>query len=112
MDKHVYTALVILLAAAVTVFLRACPFLLFGRRQALPSYVAFLGNYLPPAIMAVLVVYCLRDIRFDGCLGGLPECVSVALVVAVHLWKNNALLSIGAGTVCFMILTRMVLAGG
>ena len=112
MDKPVYTALVIVLAAVVTVFLRACPFLLFGRRQALPSYVAFLGNYLPPAIMAVLVVYCLRDIRFDGCLGGLPECVSVALVVAVHLWKNNALLSIGAGTVCFMILTRMVLAGG
>jgi len=111
-DKHVYTAFVILLAGGVTIFLRACPFLLFGRRQALPSYVAFLGNYLPPAIMAVLLVYCLKGIRFNSYPYGLAECLSVALVVALHLWKSNSLLSIGAGTGCYMILIRTVFACG
>ncbi|MDR0964096.1 MAG: hypothetical protein LBM60_05730 [Clostridium sp.] len=31
------------------------------------------------------------------------------LVVALHLWKKNSLISIGGGTLCYMLLIRLPL---
>ncbi len=66
-----------------------------------------LGAYLPPAIMAILVIYCLKDSSFASLGGWLPQAVGVALTAALHLWRRNTLLSIGVGTAVYMLLLRL-----
>lgn len=106
MNSSLYPILVIGVVAAVTWFLRAFPFLLFGKRP-LPKMMQYLGKTLPPAIMTVLVIYCLRDTTFGQAPFGIPEIVSCALVVVLQIIKNNMYLSIIAGTVCYMVLIRV-----
>ena len=60
MNNTMYPIAVIGVIAVVTWVLRAFPFLLFGNRP-LPKVIRYLGKALPPAIMTVLVIYCLRD---------------------------------------------------
>lgn len=98
----------VVVMSAVTLLLRVLPFLIFGQRKT-PAYITFLGKYLPYAIMGMLVVYCLKSITFTTAPFGLPEFIAVALVVVLHVWKRNTLLSILCGTACYMILvqTRM-----
>lgn len=74
----------------------------------MPEIIHYLGKYLPAAIMATLVVYCLRNVNIIEGSHGLPELISVALVAGLHLWKKNILLSVGLGTFCYMILIQMV----
>lgn len=94
--------------ALVTAALRFLPFLLFGGGKKVPPYISYLGKVLPYAIMGMLVVYCLRNITVLQSPHGLPELLSVAVVAALHVWKRNSLLSIGAGTVCYMLLVQLV----
>lgn len=101
--------LVILTLGAVTFATRAVPFLLFGRRRA-PKVVLYLGHVLPPAIMATLVVYSLKDVSFMAGSHGLPELIACALVVILHLWKRNALISIFGGTIAYMLLVQFAFA--
>ena len=106
MNSSLYLILAIGVVAAVTWALRAFPFLLFGKRP-LPKTMQYLGKMLPPAIMTVLVIYCLRDTTFGQSPFGIPEIVSCALVVVLQIIKNNMYLAIIAGTVCYMILIRV-----
>lgn len=94
--------------ALVTAALRFLPFLLFGGGKKVPPFISYLGKVLPYAIMGMLVVYCLRNITVLQSPHGLPELLSVAVVAALHVWKRNSLLSIGAGTVCYMLLVQLV----
>ena len=82
---------------------RAFPFLLFSRRDP-PAFIRFVERFIPPMVMAVLVVYCLKDIRWSVWPSGIRELAAIALVVILHLWKKNAMLSIFGGTAFFMIL--------
>ncbi len=90
-------ALLLLVMGAITFATRAVPFVLFGHRRA-PDMVLYLGKVMPPAVMAMLVIYCLKDINFTQYSFGAPELIACAIVVGLHLWKRNALLSIFAGT--------------
>ena len=103
-----YSLAVLGVAAAVTWLLRAFPFLLFGKRKELPKIIAYLGKILPPAIMAILILYCLRSINLSAFPFGLAEFFSIAVVTAAHLWKRNMLFSIALGTICYMVLIRTV----
>lgn len=94
--------------AVVTFLTRALPFLLFGRGNRVPRVVLYLGKYLPPAVIAMLIVYCLRGVSFAAASGWLPSLIAVAAVVALHLWKKNNLLSILGGTVLYMVLVQLV----
>ncbi len=98
----------ILVMAFVTAALRFLPFLVFSKGRKVPEVVAYLGRVLPYAVMAMLVVYCLKGISFVEMPFGLPELISVVLVVVLHVWKRNTLLSIVGGTVCYMVLVQMV----
>ena len=98
----------ILISALCTLSMRALPFLLLGKNRRLPAWLERLGRALPSAIMAVLVVYCLKGITPLAYPYGLPELISVAAVVVLHLWKGNTLASIALGTVCYMVLVQMV----
>ena len=98
----------ILVAAAMTFATRAAPFVLFGRKRGAPPFVVYLGTYLPPAIMAMLVVYALRGVDPLVFPHGIPELLAVAVVVILHLWKREFLLSIFGGTAAYMILLRIL----
>lgn len=100
------SAAIIGVASLVTIFLRFCPFLIF--RKKTPALVMYLGEVLPYSIMAMLVVYCLKGVNFLSGSHGLPEVIAVALVVAVHKWKHNTLLSILGGTLVYMALVQLV----
>ena len=94
--------------AVCTIITRVLPFLIFGRHKEIPKLVQYLGGYLPPAIMATLVIYCLKSVELLKGNHGIPELLSVFLVAILHVWRKNTLLSIGAGTVCYMLLVQMV----
>jgi branched-subunit amino acid transport protein AzlD len=100
--------LVAIAAAALAIFLtRALPFLIFARKKP-PPFVQFLDKQLPPLIMAILLVYCLKDVHFMSAPHGIPHIAALAFTVAAHLWKRNPLLSIGGGTVLYMVLSRLL----
>lgn len=84
------------------------PFLIFGGGKKTPPFIAYLGRVLPCAIIGMLVVFCLRNIDLHSAAGFLPELIACALTAALHLWRRNTLLSIGAGTVCYMLLVQWV----
>ena len=103
-----HAALMVGAMSGVTILLRFLPFLVFRRRT--PPYVAYLGNVLPPAIIGMLVIYCLKDISPAVRPYGLPELIAAAIVIALQAWKRNSLLSILAGTAVYMALMQTVLA--
>ena len=107
MNDTFYPIAVIGVIALVTWALRAFPFLLFGGRP-LPKTMQYLGKTLPPAIMTVLVAYCLRDTDLARYPFGLPELAACFLVVALQILRKNMYLSIIAGTACYMTLIRVV----
>ena len=72
------------------------------------AVVAYLGKVLPPAMMGLLVVYCLRSISWLSAPHGAPELIAIAAVAGLHLWKRNVLLSIAGGTVLYMVLVQAV----
>ncbi len=102
-----YLLLVILVAAAVTWLTRALPFLVFGRRE-LPETVRYLGRVLPQAIMVILVVYCLRNTDVAGPSHGIPELAACLTVFGVQVLGKNMYASILTGTVCYMVLLRVL----
>jgi branched-subunit amino acid transport protein AzlD len=104
-DLH--AVLMVAVIALVTIALRFLPFLLLGRRET-PKFIAYLGKVLPFSIMGMLVVYCLRHISFAALNTFLPEVLACALVIGVHVWKRNTLLSILSGTILYMVLVQMI----
>ena len=108
MGNTAYSVLVIAVTALVTVLLRFLPFFIFDGKRPVPKTIRYLGSVLPYSIMAMLVVYCLKDISFAERTLWLPAAVSVAAVVGLHVWKRNTLLSIIGGTACYMLLIRFM----
>ncbi len=106
MTGNVYTLALIAVAGLVTLALRFLPFIVF--RKGAPAPVLYLGEVLPYAIMAMLVVYCLKGASIIQPPHGIPEAVGVIVVAALHKWKHNMLLSILAGTVVYMLLVQLV----
>ena len=100
--------IIILLVAICTLITRLIPFVLFGGKRQVPKAVEYLGQILPPAIMATLVVYCLKGADLFSASHGIPEFMSVAVTALLHVWKRNVLLSIAAGTACYMFLVQVV----
>ena len=107
MPETLYAIAAIAVVSLVTWGLRAAPFLLFGSRP-LPKTMRYLGRALPPAIMTVLVIYCLRNTSFGQAPYGIPELIACALVVILQTVRRNMYLSIVAGTLCYMILIRIM----
>lgn len=106
--SELHSALMIAVIALVTMALRFLPFLIFGENRKTPPLIAHLGQVLPFAIMGMLVVYCLKDVSLTAAPFGIPEAIGVATVALLHIWKRNTLLSIGAGTLCYMLLVQLV----
>ncbi|MGN0138574.1 MAG: branched-chain amino acid transporter permease [Candidatus Methanomethylophilaceae archaeon] len=103
------SSLIMIAAIAIATFAtRAASFLVFPKGKEIPPKVVFIGKVLPPAIIGMLVVYCLRTTSVLAYPYGIPELIAGLTVVILHLWKRNIFLSIGAGTILYMILVQMI----
>lgn len=103
---NTYLLMIIFLCGGITFCIRALPFLIFTDKKQLPLKVKQLGDILPPAIMAVLVIYCLKDMKSSFLTNGIFEIICVAIVAVSYKIKHNTLLSLILGTVCYMFLIR------
>ena len=108
MPFDVHGALLVAVVAGVTALIRFLPFVVFGGGRPTPKFVVYLAGVLPCAIMAMLVVYCLRNVDVLLFAYGLPELIAIAVTISLHLWKRQMLLSIAGGTVCYMLLVQFV----
>ena len=106
MNSMGHSAVLVAVMSAFTILLRFLPFIVFRKR--VPPYVAYLGRVLPPAIIGMLVIYCLRSTAVFSFPFGLPELIAVLIVVLLQIWKHRSLLSILAGTAAYMLLVQVV----
>ena len=103
-----YVILAIFISALITFSLRALPFLLFSGDRRMPDWLSRLGAVLPSAIMAVLIVYCLKGVKSDIIGTGIPSAIAVLVVALSFKWKHNTFLSILSGTAVYMLLLRVL----
>lgn len=91
-----------------TMFTRYIAFVVFPPGKETPAYILYLGKVLPFAIVGFLVIFCLKNVSLLNSPHGLPEAIAMLVIVALHVWKKNVLLSIGGGTIVFMLLVQNV----
>lgn len=102
-----HALLMVLVMSVVTHLLRAFPFIVFGITGKAPRIAVYLGKALSPAAIAMLVVYCFKSVDVTAAGKCLPELFASVLVVGLHIWKRNPLVSICAGTLFYMFLLRL-----
>lgn len=105
LTEQIITIGMVILGTAITRFL---PFLIFPAGKETPKYIRYLGNVLPPAVFGMLVIYCLKDVSIFTGSRGIPELLAIALVIGLHLWKRQMLLSIAGGTIFYMALVQLI----
>lgn len=99
----------IAITAIATIITRFLPFAVFqSKKRKTPEFIEYLGKALPAAVFAMLVVYCLKNVDILGGSHGLPELISIIVVILLHLWKKQMLVSIAGGTICYMLLIQLV----
>ena len=91
-----------------TMLTRFLPFLVFPSGKPTPKYIQYLGKVLPAAVFGLLVVYCLKGVNILAGSHGLPELISILVVIGLHLWKRQMLISIAGGTICYMLLVQLI----
>jgi branched-subunit amino acid transport protein AzlD len=96
------------IVALGTFFTRALPFILFPENIPIPRFMKYLADILPYTIIGLLVVYCLKDINLTQSPQAIPEAISIVVIILLHIWKKNTLLSIGGGALLYMILIQSV----
>lgn len=106
MNNFTHSVLIVAVVALVTIGIRFLPFVLF--RKDTPKIILYMGKVLPYAIMSMLVVYTLKSVSFIDGSHGIPEVIAITLVVLLHKWKHNTLLSILAGTLAYMLLVQII----
>lgn len=102
--QQLLTILSVVIATVVTRFL---PFLLFPAGKETPKFIRYLGKVLPGAVFGLLIIYCLKNVTLSVWPYGIPEAIAIALVIAVHLWKRQILLSVAGGTIVYMVLVQV-----
>ncbi len=101
LTEQIITVSMVVLGTLITRFL---PFIVFPAGKPTPKYIQFLGKFLPAAVFGLLVIYCLRNVSLVSGSHGIPELISIAVVIGMHLWKRQMLISIAGGTICYMLL--------
>lgn len=103
--QQIITIAMVVLGTMITRFL---PFIVFPANKPTPKYVQYLGKALPPAVFGLLVIYCLKNVSILTGSHGIPEAISIAFVILLHLWKRQMLISIAGGTICYMLLVQFI----
>ena len=105
-----FTQQIITIAMVVlgTMITRYLPFIIFPAGKPTPKYVKYLGKVLPPAVFGMLIIYCLKNVSVFTGSHGIPELIAIAIVVGLHAWRRQMLLSIAGGTIVYMLLVQLV----
>ena len=101
-------AIVIAAVALGTMVTRFLPFFVFSGKKPVPKYVEYLGRALTGAALGLLVIYGFKNVNVLAGSHGLPELISLVVIVLLHIWRRNMLLSIAAGTGLYMLLVNFV----
>ena len=104
-SQTLITVLAVALGCMIT---RFAPFVIFPDSKEPPEVVTWLGKVLPAAMMGLLVVYSLKGVSLVSPPHGIPEFLAILVIVLLHRWKHNTLLSIAAGTAVYMLLVQTV----
>lgn len=104
LNQQIITIIAVILGTMLTRFL---PFILFPANKKTPDFIQYLGKTLPYAVIGLLVIYCLKDVSFTTSPFGIFELISIVVVILLHCWKRNMLLSIASGTLLYMFLIQM-----
>lgn len=102
------TLIIVAVTALATMITRFLPFIIFRGNGKTNSYINYLGQVLPYAAIGLLVVYVFRHVNFTIYPYGIPEGIALLTMIILHYWKENTLLSIGAGTIIYMLLVQQV----
>lgn len=105
LTQQIITIAMVVLGTMITRFL---PFLIFPSGKPTPKYIQYLGKVLPAAVFGLLIIYCLKNVSIFTGSHAIPELLSIALVIVLHLWKRQMLLSIAGGTICYMLLVQFI----
>ncbi len=108
MPSTMHSIILIAVMAAITALLRFLPFLIFNEKRPVPKYINWLGEVLPYAVIGMLVIYCMKGVSFTSGSHGIPEILGCVITAALYIWKRNSLISIGGGTVAYMLLVQLV----
>lgn len=103
--QQIITIAMVIIATMLTRFL---PFIIFPGGKRTPKYIQYLGKVLPSAVFGLLIIYCFKNVSIFSGNHGIPELIAVGVVVLLHLWKRQMLLSIAGGTICYMVLVQLV----
>ena len=103
--EQIITIAMVVLGTMITRFL---PFIIFPAGKPTPKYVKYLGKVLPPAVFGMLIIYCLKNVSIFTGSHGIPELIAIAVVVGLHAWKRQMLISIAGGTIVYMLLVQLV----
>lgn len=104
-SQQIITIAMVVLGTMITRFL---PFIIFPADKPTPKYIQYLGKVLPSAVFGLLIIYCLKNVNIFTGSHGIPEGISILLVVLLHLWKRQMLISIAGGTLFYMLLVQFV----
>lgn len=104
----IQTFIIICMVTIGTIITRFLPFIIFQGTKLNNSYISYLGQVLPYSAIGLLVVYCLKSVNFKSPTYGIPETIAIICITVLHYWKENTLLSIGIGTVIYMVLVQAV----
>lgn len=91
-----------------TMATRFLPFIIFSENRETPAFIEYIGKFLPSAIFGMLVIYCLRNVDIAQGSHGIPEFISIAATIFLHRQKQQMLLSIAGGTLCYMLLLQFL----
>ncbi len=105
LTQQIVTIAMVILGTRLTRFV---PFFVFPAGKPTPKYVQYLGNVLPPAVFGLLIIYCLKNVSIFTGSHAIPELLAITLVIALHTWKRQMLLSIAGGTIFYMILVQFI----
>ncbi len=105
LTQEIITIAMVVLGTLITRFL---PFILFPPGKQTPKQIEYLKNYLPSAVFGMLVIYCLKDVNLFTGSHGIPEAIGITVVILLHFWKRQMLLSIAGGVVCYMFLVQVI----
>lgn len=104
--------LTIAVVVAATMCTRFLPFLFFPENKKTPRFIQYLGNVLPTAALGMLVIFAYKSVDVFQWTQLAPQIIASAVVIALHVWKRSMLLSIAAGTVCYMVLVQNFFSAG
>lgn len=106
MIDSLYILATVAAMAAVTFALRGLPFIAANWLQH-HTIVQRLGQFLPLAIMTLLLVHAVAGSAKEHAYGPWLELVAVAFIVVLQWTRRNALLSILVGTAIYVTLRNL-----